>query len=646
MSYLKFNKSELVNLEYSLQREVLSTNRKGGYCNTTIVGCNTRKYHGLFVLPIEKFGWERYVLLSSVDETLIQHEQEFNLGIKCYGSTIYEPRGHKYIRDFELDRSCDIIYRVGGMIFKKSLVFLHNKEQLLIKYTLIEAHSPTTLRLKPFLAFRDIHSLTKANSVANTSFEEVDGGCSFKMYDGFPNLVLQISRKSDFIPVPDWYYDVVYKEEERRGFDYKEDLFNPGYFELPIKKGESVILSISTQTISPKGLSKVFENEVTGRMSRGSYEDCLKLAAKQFVIKADGIKELYSGFTWLGRGLRETLLALPGITIMNDGDTKTFDELISGVYKKYDHQLFYGSKQVDASLWLFWVAQQYSFFSGDEKLAWKKFSKVLKLIINSFIDGGRMGVSLNENGLLWAQMKDVSMTWMNAYSEGLPITERGGYQVETNALWYNALSYVIEMESKYGKDKKSILKWGEIKSQIDKSFLHMFWVENPGFLADYVDEKGQNTFVRPNQLFACSLNYSPISDEAKAKVLYTVKRELLTSRGIRTLAPKNPLYKGIYDGNQYQRDHSYHQGSTRVWLLQFYIEASLKLFGSVFVNKAEELVNAFEEDITVHGVGSICELYDGDPPHFPHGAISSSVAVSGILRAKYFIKRYKEGGEQ
>ena len=220
MSYLKFDKAELVNLEYSLAREVLATNKTGGYLNTTIVGCNTRKYHGLFVLPLKNFDNRRYVLLSSLDETLMQHGRDFNLGIRCYGKNIYEPRGHKYIVDFEFEKYPTIIYRVGGMVFSKSMLFLHNKEQLLIKYTLLDAHSDTTLRLRPFLAFREIHALTHANDGVDCGWSPAENGASFRLYDGFPQVSIQISRKNVYFHNPDWYYNVEYSEEKRRGFLY------------------------------------------------------------------------------------------------------------------------------------------------------------------------------------------------------------------------------------------------------------------------------------------------------------------------------------------------------------------------------------------------------------------------------------------
>lgn len=643
MAYLKFNKAELVNLEYSLKREVLSSNRAGGYSNTTIVGCNTRKYHGLFVLPIDRFEGRKHILLSAVDESLIQHEHEFNLGIRSYGD-IYEPRGHKYIVDFELDRSCDISYRVGGMLFRKSMLFLHDEERLLIKYTLLEAHSETVLRIKPFLAFRDIHSLTKANPQADTRYEAVTNGCRYRMYEGFPDLFLQFNKPVEYIHNPNWYYGVTYREEQRRGFESSEDLYVPGMFEMPIQSGESIILSVSTAEMPVKSFSRHYDKEFAARMGHSSYRECLRLAAKQCISRRDGVTSVVSGYSWLDNGLRQSLLALPGLTLFNDGDQKTFKDIVKGIYAQYDSQLYGGSKQADAALLLFRVAQLFGDYLGDHALAWKTFSKVLLRILDTFLKDERIGVELHGNGLLWTRLQGVALSWMNAYDcQGNPVTERSGYQVEMNALWYNALCYVID--SVKGSDRKGRLVQQAIavRDRIKENFYPMFWVEERGHLADYIGENGyRDISTRPNQILTCTLPYSPIDETVQAQVLRSIEKELLTTRGVRTLSPKNPLYKGVYEGNQDQRDHAYHQGSTRTWLIGFFIEASFRLYGKSFVRKAEELVAAFEEDMTIHGLGCIAELYDGDPPHFPHGAISYSVSAAELLRAFYLIEKYKE----
>ena len=632
MAYLEFNKEELVNLEYSLEREILLSNRAGGYVNTTIVGCNTRKYHGLLVVPIENFGGDKHILLSTLHESLIQHGQSFNLGITSYGD-VYEPRGHKYIIDFEMDYASTITYRVGGMKFSKTIMFLRDTEEVLVKYTLLEAHSPTTLRIKPFLAYRNIHSLTSANTSANTRYTAVDNGVAFNMYEGFPTLNLQLNKKNDWIASPDWYKGVVYKEESRRGFACKEDLFVPGYFELPIKAGESIILSASTgEAVPAKSLKTRFEKEVLKRdNTRSNYDACLKLAAGQFLIKHAGEYGVCSGYSWDYESLRESFIALPGLTLYNDGDTERFEKVIDSTIRRHKDAMLQESDCPDSGLWFIRAIQQYIDYGADAVSVWKKYGKWLVEIIESFLNNSRASVRLHENGLLWAQKYGVALTWMNTYVDGRPVSERPGYQVEVNALWYNALCFVRDLDLRFGKGKL-VQKTDNIIGKIRENYTRIFWCAERNHLADYVDEYGQNVFTRPNQLMACAVKYSPLDDETKMAVLTAVKKELLTVRGIRSLSPKNPLYRGVYEGDQGSRDIAHFNGCAFPWLLTPYIEANLALTGKSFVKKAKEMLEAFEEDMVIHGIGSVAEIYDGDPAHRPHGCISSAISVAEIVR--------------
>ena len=662
MAYLEFNKENLVNLEYSLSREILLSNRAGGYVNTTIVGCNTRKYHGLLVVPIDIFGGEKHILLSTIHESLIQHGKCFNLGISSYGD-VYEPRGHKYIVDFQMNYSSTITYQVGDMKFSKTIMFVRETEEVLIKYTLLEAHSSATLRLKPFLAFRNIHALTKANTDADTRFTPEDNGVAFCMYKGFPTLNLQLSKKNEWIASPDWYYNIVYKEESRRGFDDREDLFVPGYFEVPIKKGESIILSASTSPAVSKKLSAKVADEIKKRDNRrNSYDECMKIAGKQFIIRDNGEFSICSGYSWDYECLRDTFISLPGLTVYNDSDEEKFHKVLENACTKKLNHLVTSSNQPDTPLWMFKTLQEYQDWKDDlwkfidpgkvdaatknavQKDIWNRYGKVLKEIIESFLDGRREEIKLHNNGLLWGKKTDTALTWMNVYDVNRkPITERGGYQVEVNALWYNALCYYSELDEKFG-DGNYAKRLSVIVKAIKDNFYNYFWCEERAHLADYVDEEGQNIFTRPNQLIACSVPYSPIEEEVKMRVLESVGRELLTTRGIRTLSPKNPLYKGVYEGNQAARDYAHHNGCAYPWLLGPYVIAYLKLQGKFWIPKGLHLIHAFEEDMTIHGIGTVAEMYDGNPPFIPHGCISSANSVGELIRAKYVLTRF--GGKK
>jgi predicted glycogen debranching enzyme len=645
MAYLKFNKAELVNLSYSLRREILATNHAGGYINTTIVCCNTRKYHGLLVVPIDEFQGDRHVLLSALDETVIQHNHSFNLGIHHY-QNVYEPRGHKYIVDFVYEPIATLTYRVGGVLLKKEMMLVHNEDQLLIRYTLLDAHSATTLRLKPYLAYRNVHALTKANMMANTRIEKIANGIKSKLYNGFPTLHLQMSKSSEFVACPDWYYNIEYMDEVRRGYDGLEDLFIPGYFECSIKKGESIIFSASVKEAKPASLKTAFEKALEARPPRNSYVNCLKTAAGQFISQREKVTEVIAGFPFYGQKSRDTLVSLSGLTLgikRKKKMCKTIldamsQQLCDGRFTDFDKNNDSKSRPVDAPLWYCWAVQQYA-AAVPEANVWRLYGKKMKTVLEAYASGNHSDIQLHDNGLIWTDDWGKPLNWMNAVVNGKPVTPRTGYQVEVNALWYNAVAYLIELAKKH-KDLKFAQQWETVREKIQQNFLSVFWSDVRNHLADYVGAEGQNHFTRPNQLFACALPYSPLTDEVKRKILTVIERELLTPKGLRTLSPRNPKYIGRYEGNQMERDQAQHQGTVYPWLLSFYIEANLRLYGAQFLPQAKELVGGFEEDVLIHGLCTISELYHGDPPHSPHGCIAQASSVAAILRSMYLIELY------
>lgn len=647
MAYLKFNKGELVNLEYSLNREVLATNRAGGYLSTTIICCNTRKYHGLLILPVEEFGGENHVLLSVLDETVIQHNKSFNLGIHKYPGT-YEPQGHKYIYDFEYEPVYTLYYGVGGVKLKKEMVLVHNESQLLIRYTLLEANSATTLRLKPFLAYRNIHKLSRANMMANTKYQAVPWGIRSKLYNGFPPLNMQVSKANDFIAVPDWYYNVEYSEEQARGYDFREDLFVPGYFEFPIEKGESIIFSASVEPADVEHLKEKFQTLVDQRSPRNNCNNCLNYSATQFVVKNEDRTEVVAGYPWFGRWGRDTFVALPGVTLYANNNVEDFEavmdtmcrELHGGLFPNIGKKKSIAYNSVDASMWFFKALQEYGTFMEDDGLVWRNYGEKMKLVLNSFRKGINANIGMRENGLIWADEPGKALTWMDAIVEGVPVTARAGYQVEVNALWYNAVCYTLKL-AKEAEDNVFVAEWEAMPNKIRRSFIDLFWNDGVNYLADYVNGSGQNLDIRPNQIFACSLDYSMLTDEMKRDVIRVIKKNLLTPKGLRTLAPSDANYHGTYGGTQPERDRAYHQGTVWPWLLGGYIEACLKLYGKSFTEKATELLSGFEEDMTSYGVCSVAEIYDGNPPYKPNGSISQAWSVGEILRSKALVKKYE-----
>jgi predicted glycogen debranching enzyme len=637
MSYIKFDKSQIVNLEYSLGREIIRTNRAGSYASTTIVECNTRKYHGLLICPVDELGGGRFVLLSGLDVTVVNNDKSFNIGIRKFKGDYFSPKGHKYIEDFTTESIPSMVFRVGNALLKMERLLVHYEEQLLVRYTILEAPEPMKLLVRPFLAFRSIHELTHANLAANTKIEPVKNGIKSKMYEGFPSLHMQFSVPAEFVHVPDWYLGVEYLEEQKRGYDYSEDLFTPGFFELEANKGDNIVFSASTKEEKPSGFKAKFTRTVSGKIPRDNYVDCLKNAAQQFVQKRHGETLLIAGYPWFGSWGRDTFISLPGLALARH-KLALYREVLDTQVGRMKDGLFpnmgtggnYAFNSVDAPLWFFWALQQYVVNGGSD--CFGRYGEAGKSVLNAFKNGTGFNIHMQENGLIYAGAPGKALTWMDAVVNGVPVTQRKGCAVEINALWYNAICFALEI-AKSEKDKKFIKEFEKLPELIRKSFLEVFWNEKGGYLADYVnDEEGKNIFVRPNMVIAVSLPFSMLDKEQMKKVLDVADKELVTPRGLRTLSPGNKHYKGTYCGNQETRDSAYHQGTVWPWLLGPFCEGWLKVYGKQGVQKVKNLIYGLEEVMSEHGITTLSEIHDGDPPHTPRGAISQAWSVGEVLR--------------
>ena len=641
MSGLKFDKQELTNLEYSLDREVLATDRRGGYMSTTIVGCNTRKYHGLMVAPIDASD-RTYVLLSSLDETIVQHDQSFNLALHRYKGT-YEPRGHKYITDFEYTPTPSLTYRVGGVILKKELLWIHKRTQLMIRYTLLDAHSDTTLRLRPLLAYRDKHSLSKANMDADGRAYPIPFGVKCRLYDGFPWLNMQINKEeSEFIAAPDWYYNFEYRKELARGYDGYEDLLTPGYFEFNIKKGESVIFSASTDLMaSPETISAVYEASLSRRTHKIDFMSCLEHSARQFVIRRpDNRAEVIAGYPWFGPFMEDTFMALPGLTLSQNHKEDCIDVLDTAV-RDFATSGLLDSRvtppTADAPLWFFFALQQLEGHISQKEL-WSKYGEAMKGVLAAYRRGFAEEVKMHDNGLIWASAER-PLTWMGTMIDGQPLTPRRGYPVELQALWYNAVEYTLAVAKKQG-DKAFVEEWKELPARIKASFVEKFWLEEEGYLADYVNYDEVNKFIRCNMVVAAGLDYTMLDEEKRVRVLQTIHEHLLTPRGLRTLSPRNLLYKSNYNEDQRSQDLASRNGSAWIWPLMLYVKACFVIGGERYLPDATAILEAFDDDLQTKCVGSISERFEGDPPHNPRGSVSHATSVGGLLFIKMLIDKY------
>lgn len=646
MSYLRFDRTLMTNLEESLPREVLRTNKSGAYHCTTIVDCNTRKYHGLLVIPIPELGEENHVLLSSLDETVIQHGAEFNLGLHEYNAGIFSPNGHKYIRELDIEQIPATVYRVGGVFLKKEKIFVHHENRILIRYTLMNAHSETTLRLRPFLAFRKVNTYTYENGNVNKEYHEVDCGIKTSLYPGYPELFMQMNKEIEYISSPDWYRNIEYRRERERGGPYKEDLFVPGYFELTMRKGESVVFSAGLSEIDPANLLSLFSKEVEERTPRDSFKHCLVNAAQQFYNKQGDRSYIVAGYPWYNKQrARDLFISLPGLTFGTDHQER-FEKIMKTAIEKISNFIetdklsssLCDLSDADVLLWVIWSIQQFA-KETSIKSCRDKYGPIVIDILNYIKDHKHPNLYLHPNGLLYTDGKNKPVTWMNAVGDdGKPVTPRTGYVVEVNALWYNALKFAEEL---YAEMDTSLLskELAGITPLVEESFPKVFLNEH-GYLYDYVDGYYADLSVRPNMIFTVAFDYSPLNRVQQKSVLDIVTKELLVIKGLRTLSPKSMGYNPIYIGTDQERNKAYHNGTAWPWLMGFYAEAYLKLHKRSGVSFIERQLIGFDSDMTNNCIGSLSELYDGNPPFRGRGAISFAMNTAEILRVLRILSNY------
>ena len=634
----------MTNLEESLGRELIRTNRSGAYSSSTIVDCNTRKYHGLLVVPVPELDDENHVLLSSLDVTVIQHGAEFNLGLHKYQGNNYSPKGHKYIREFDCGKVPTTIYRVGGVILKKEVVFQHYEDRILIRYTLEDAHSATTLRFRPFLAFRSVRQFTHENGVASREYTEVDNGIKTCMYAGYPDLYMQFSKKNEFHFQPDWYRGVEYPKEQERGYASNEDLYVPGYFELNIKKGESVVFAGGTSKIASRNLKKLFDEEVEMRAPRDNFFHCLVNAAHQFHNReANDDRYILAGYPWFKCRARDTFIALPGLTLAIEEQDyfelvmKTAEKELRNFMDGKPAGKIYEMEQPDVPLWAIWAVQQYAKEAGEEKCL-KMYAKLVRDIVEFIEQGKHPNLSLEDNGLVRTEGREKAMTWMNSTANGRPVVPRTGFVVEFNALWYNALKFCAKL-ARMDNDEQSSQHLESIAEQTKESFVNTF-LNDYGYLYDYVDGNMIDWSVRPNMIFAVALDYSPLSNDQKKSVLDICTLELLTPKGLRSLSPKSGGYNPMYVGPQTQRDYAYHQGTAWPWLGGFYMEACLKLYKRTRISFVERQMVGYEDEMMLNCIGTIPEMSDGNPPFRARGAMSFAMNVAEVLRTLNMLEKY------
>ncbi|MEG2282499.1 MAG: amylo-alpha-1,6-glucosidase, partial [Rikenellaceae bacterium] len=529
---------------------------------------------------------------------------------------------------------------VGDALLHKEVLCIEDSQQTIVRYTVIKSNGEVTLSLNPLLTYRSIHGLLRANKDINPSIYDINFGKGIRLYNDMPWLNIQFNQEFSFQEKREWYYNIEYDTERERGYDYQEDLFSIGSFIVPLKCGQSVDVSLSLLFEEYMGFAAKFNKHKQLQSVEGySPIEVLRKRSSMFVVNHGNDTSVIAGYPWFGSWGRDSFISLPGLTLSN-GDVTSCHKVIASMISKMKDGLFVnmGSayNTVDASLWFFWTLQELEKHTSSEEIT-KKYFKVMTDILSAYRDGNNKGISMRDNSLIYASVPGKALTWMDALIDNCGVTARDGYQVEVNALWYNAVCYTLSLAEKHNK-ASFIKKWHDMPSKIEKGFRDTFINDTTSYLNDFVNEHEENTFMRPNQIIACSLEYSPLNKEEKEKVFKAVKSHLLTPMGLRTLSKDNPMYKPHCFGTQRQRDLAYHNGTVWVWQLEHFVKCGFNLYGEKYKKRATDILKGFDDEVWKVGLGSISEIFDGDLPHKDCGTIAQAWSVASLIRIDDMIK--------
>jgi predicted glycogen debranching enzyme len=637
-----------------LKREWLDTNGLGGYASSTVTGCHTRKYHGLLVTRLaEPPG--KFVLLSKVEDSVVFDEQEVFLTAHQYPGVLF-PKVGLTPQTFS-DTLCPTFqYDLDRFAIKKEIMMVNGQNTVLIRYTVDDNAEGVILHVKPIAAFRDFHQLTRENLSLRVRTFPAYQGFVMSPYDGMPSFFMQCDGKFQFFPAPVWYQNFEYEEERYRGFDFQEDLFCPGVFEVELSAGQSVVLSASTE--EQKSLPDEWDAEIRRRSDAASKRtgsplvQKLKRTAEQFiVVRPDGRKSVVAGYHWFLEWGRDAMISLPGL-LLSQNRTEDYAAILSNFAKEQKRGIipnFLGEgsepnayNTADAGLWFAWAVQQYVTHTGNPGILSQPIGAALVKVYRAYCSGTDHGIKMQSNHLLKVGSAHEQVTWMDAMIGDRPVTPRWGCPVEINALWYNFACFLADVgdviEPGLAAEAKAS---AEI---IRQSFNDAFWIEEGEYLADLNRNEQKDIAVRPNQIFAVSLPYSPLDPVRASKVVDKVRDELWTPYGLRTLSPNDPAYHPRYEGSPAERALAYHNGTVWAWLFGHYAEARLKTATNrkEAALELETCLTAVSLHMEEACLGSISEIFDGEFPHEPRGSVSQAWSVAEMLRAALFIEKAKD----
>jgi predicted glycogen debranching enzyme len=651
---IKFERPLCGDLPEACSREWLETNGIGGFACSTIVGMNTRRYHGLLTAATRP-PVGRIVLLSKLEETLVLGEQRFELSVNRYAGAIQHigvvhPYGHEYLRSFRLEPFPVFRYGCGELQLEKTVFLVYGENNVVIQYELLgdPRGRACALEVRPLIAFRDYHGTTHANEAIR---RDVVTGPRLATITPYPDLPsLHFAHNADSVEILGfWFRNFEYQREIERGLDALEDLYSPFLLRFDLTGNSPAAIIASTMQHDAFQVQRLQEQEMQRRArivrcapAEDAFERLLTTAAHQFLVARGDQTSVIAGYPWFGDWGRDTMISLPGLTLVT-GHFEEARNILRAFARNIDHGMLpnrfpdSGEKPeyntADATLWMFHAVHELLRYTGDYDFVRAELYQPLAGIIAWHERGTRYGIHLDSDGLLHAGEPGTQLTWMDAKVGDWVVTPREGKAVEIQALWHNALRVMARLASVFDEHAESS-RYRALAERVRARFAEAFWNESAGCLHDVVSGDEADSSIRPNQIFAVSLPYPLLSNDQALRVVEVVEWELLTPFGLRTLSPRDPRYRGRYDGDPRSRDGAYHQGTVWPWLLGPFLTAYVKVHGRT--GEARRRADQFLDPLRAHlwqaGLGQISEVFDGDAPHRPGGCFAQAWSVAEVLR--------------
>lgn len=651
-----YPKDKELSLEKALSMEWLETNGLGSYASSTVINCHTRKYHGLLVSKLDGLS-DKYVLLNKFEDVLIQDGTENFLTAHLYPDC-FQDGSFANFQDFKLTTNPIWNFKFTNLTLTKEILMVYGENTVLFKYT-ATGEKNFKIVLRPLFSYRNFHQLQHENSDLQQRIEYFPNGFGYTPYADMPEIFFETDVPHEFLVQPLWYRNFIYSKEKARGYGCAEDLFSPGIIVIE-SKAEGEIICACGMSKHKENLQNKWQKELDRRQKNimkfdnATLKGQLHKVAQSFItekverVESQTSEAIVAGYHWFMEWGRDAMISLPGLTLYSGQEDQCLAILRNFASQEYRGLIpnYLGTTKetnayntVDASLWFGWAVQQYYLKTKNLEVIEMYFWQVFKNIFEFYKNGTIYNIKMQKNGLLFSGNAETNLTWMDAMVDGKPVIPRYGYQVEVNALWFNMLGFMEELAQSLQDPIQHELH--QLLSLTKSTFCQTFWCEEKGYLYDYVNNEQKNSALRPNQIFAVSLAYSPLSFNIAAGIMAVVKEKLLTPYGLRTLAEDDIGYIGLYEGNQSKRDYAYHNGTVWPWLLGHFAEALLKV-----TSEQQEVVaimtpclEALQKHLAVYGLGSIAEIFSGDYPHYPDGCISQAWSVAEVLRLTYLLYR-------